>query len=103
MGDTLRLEAVHGSVDGPSDDISCKMFVNDSITIDGDWRQVDETAWQFNNDTIVTSYSTEFENPLIYPGDEVKKQVKDLGADGFFSKPFKSADLLIKIKKLIGE
>ena len=32
-----------------------------------------------------------------------KKQVKDLGADGFFSKPFKSADLLIKIKKLIGE
>ena len=38
-----------------------------------------------------------------YPGDEVKKQVKDLGADGFFSKPFKSTDLLNKIKELIGE
>ena len=38
-----------------------------------------------------------------YPGDEVKKHVEDLGADGFFSKPFKSADLLIKIKDLIGE
>ena len=38
-----------------------------------------------------------------YPGDEVKKQVKELGADGFFSKPFKSADMLNKIKELIGE
>lgn len=38
-----------------------------------------------------------------YPGDEVKKQVKDLGADGFFPKPFKSTDLLNKIKELIGD
>ena len=38
-----------------------------------------------------------------YPGDEVKKQVKDLGADGFFSKPFNSVDLLNKIKELINE
>ena len=38
-----------------------------------------------------------------YPGKEVIKLVKDLGADGFFSKPFKSADLLTKIKNLIGE
>ncbi len=38
-----------------------------------------------------------------YPGDEIKKQVKELGADGFFSKPFNSVELLSKIKELIGE
>ena len=38
-----------------------------------------------------------------YPGEEVIKQVKDLGAAGFFSKPFKSVDLLNRIKELIGE
>ena len=38
-----------------------------------------------------------------YPGEEIIKLVKDMGADGFFSKPFKSADLLAKIKDLIGE
>ncbi len=38
-----------------------------------------------------------------YPGEEVIKLVKDIGADGFFSKPFKSAELLAKIKDLIGE
>lgn len=38
-----------------------------------------------------------------YPGDEVKKQVKELGADGFFAKPFNSVELLNKIKELIGE
>ncbi len=38
-----------------------------------------------------------------YPGEEIKKQVKELGADGFFSKPFNSVELLSKIKELIGE
>ncbi|MCJ7800730.1 MAG: response regulator [Candidatus Marinimicrobia bacterium] len=38
-----------------------------------------------------------------YPGDEVKNQVKELGADGFFAKPFNSADLLQKIDELIGK
>lgn len=38
-----------------------------------------------------------------YPSDEIKKQVKELGADGFFAKPFNSIELLDKIKKLIGE
>lgn len=38
-----------------------------------------------------------------YPGPEVEKQVKDLGADGFFAKPFNSMELLKKIKALIGE
>lgn len=38
-----------------------------------------------------------------YPGDEIKKQVKELGADGFFAKPFNSVELLNKIKELIGE
>lgn len=38
-----------------------------------------------------------------YPGDEIKKQVKELGADGFFAKPFNAVELLNKIKELIGE
>ena len=38
-----------------------------------------------------------------YPSDEIKKQVKELGADGFFAKPFDSVELLNKIKELIGE
>ena len=46
------------------------------------------------------------EIPIIfitaYPGEEVKKQAKDLGANGFFSKPFDSNELLTKIRDLIG-
>ena len=38
-----------------------------------------------------------------YPGPEVEKQVRDMGADGFFAKPFNSIELLNKIKSLIGE
>jgi len=38
-----------------------------------------------------------------YPGPEVEKQVKELGADGFFAKPFNSVELLNKIKNLIGD
>lgn len=38
-----------------------------------------------------------------YPGPEIEKQVKELGADGFFAKPFNSVVLLTKIKGLIGE
>ena len=38
-----------------------------------------------------------------YPGPEVEKQVKELGADGFFAKPFNSVDLLNQIKNLIGD
>lgn len=38
-----------------------------------------------------------------YPGDEVKKLIKDMGADGFFAKPFSSSELLNKIRDLIGE
>jgi len=47
------------------------------------------------------------EIPIIfitaYPGDEVVKQIKELGADGFFSKPFRSSDLLNRINELIGD
>jgi len=38
-----------------------------------------------------------------YPGEEVKKEIMELGADGFFAKPFNSINLLNKIKELIGE
>ncbi len=45
--------------------------------------------------------------PIIFitalPGEEVKNLIMDLGADGFFPKPFKIVELLKKIKKLIGE
>jgi len=37
-----------------------------------------------------------------YPGPEIEKQVKELGGDGFFAKPFNSVELLKKIKSLIG-
>lgn len=40
---------------------------------------------------------------ISYSGEEIKKQVKELGADGFFAKPFNSIELLNKIKELIGE
>lgn len=38
-----------------------------------------------------------------YPGEEIKKQVEELGANGFFAKPFNSVDLLNRIRALIGE
>ena len=38
-----------------------------------------------------------------YPGPEIEKQVKDLGADGFFAKPFNSIELLNQIESLIGK
>lgn len=45
--------------------------------------------------------------PIIFitalPEEEVKNLIMDLGADGFFQKPFNSIELLKKIKKLIGE
>ena len=45
--------------------------------------------------------------PIIFitsfPGEEVKKLIMELGADGFFPKPFKFVELLKKIKELIGE
>jgi DNA-binding response OmpR family regulator len=45
--------------------------------------------------------------PIIFitavPGEEVKKLIIELGADGFFPKPFKSIELLKKIEELIGE
>jgi DNA-binding response OmpR family regulator len=37
------------------------------------------------------------------PEEEVKKLTMEMGADGFFSKPFKSVELLKKIEELIGE
>jgi len=36
-----------------------------------------------------------------YPSVEVKKQVIDMGADGFIAKPFSSEDLLDKIRSII--
>ena len=38
-----------------------------------------------------------------YPSEQIKKQVIDMGADGFISKPFNSEDLLDKIHSIIGE
>lgn len=38
-----------------------------------------------------------------YPGPEIEKQVQEMGADGFFAKPFNSKELVKKIKSLIGE
>jgi CheY-like chemotaxis protein len=38
-----------------------------------------------------------------YPGPEIEKQVKELGAEGYFAKPFNSAELVEKIKSLIGD
>ncbi len=37
------------------------------------------------------------------PEEKVKKLTMEMGADGFFSKPFKSVELLKKIEELIGE
>ena len=37
-----------------------------------------------------------------FPSVEVKKQVIDMGADGFIAKPFSSEELLKKIKSIIG-
>ncbi len=37
-----------------------------------------------------------------YPSLEVKKQVTDMGASGFISKPFDSEELIIKIRSIIG-
>ena len=37
------------------------------------------------------------------PEKEVKKLTMEMGADGFFQKPFKSVELLKKIEELIGE
>ena len=45
--------------------------------------------------------------PIIFitgvPGKEVKKLIMDLGADGYFPKPFKFVKLLKKIEELIGK
>jgi len=37
-----------------------------------------------------------------FPSVEVKKQVIDMGADGFIAKPFSSEELLNKIRSIIG-
>ena len=38
-----------------------------------------------------------------FPSIEVKKQVIDMGADGYIAKPFRSKELLKKIEELIGK
>jgi len=38
-----------------------------------------------------------------YPGEEIINQVKELGADGFFAKPFNGVELIKKINSLIGD
>ena len=38
-----------------------------------------------------------------YPGEEVRKQAMELGADDFFPKPFNNEELLQKIEELIGK
>ncbi len=52
----------------------------------------------------VSSYTSMI--PVIfitgYSGVEIEKRSMDLGADGFFPKPFNRNDLLNKIKELIG-
>ena len=37
-----------------------------------------------------------------FPSVEVKKQVIDMGADGFIAKPFSSEELLNKIRSIVG-
>ena len=61
-------------------------------------------AWTFEK-LKATGYTSTI--PIIIisalPGEEVKKLTMEMGADGFFSKPFKSVELLKKIEELIGE
>ena len=56
--------------------------------------------------TLKTSIYTEM-IPIIFitanHSEEVKREVFELGADGFFAKPFNSVELVNKIKELIGE
>lgn len=38
-----------------------------------------------------------------FPSLEIERQVKDMGAIGFISKPFRAEDLLPRIRKVLGE
>lgn len=38
-----------------------------------------------------------------YPSLEIQRQVKEMGAVGFISKPFRADDLLPRIRKVLGE
>ena len=38
-----------------------------------------------------------------YPSKEIKEKVKEMGAVSFISKPFKAEDVLLEIKKALGE
>jgi DNA-binding response OmpR family regulator len=38
-----------------------------------------------------------------YPSIEIQQKVKEMGAVGFISKPFKAEDLLPRIRKVLGE
>jgi DNA-binding response OmpR family regulator len=38
-----------------------------------------------------------------YPSTEIQQKVKEMGAVGFISKPFKAEDLLPRIRKVLGE
>ncbi len=58
----------------------------------------------FNNIKVSTNTSP---IPVIFitgvPGKEIKKLIMNLGADGYFPKPFKFDELIKKIDELIGE
>lgn len=45
--------------------------------------------------------------PIVFltalPPEDVKKKVAELGADGYFSKPYDPEEMLDKVKKILGE
>ncbi len=102
----IRLEVNEYKAFGAIDSYSCIKMANelkpDLILMD---MQLPGTGGVATFEALKASVFTSM-IPIIFisalPEKEVKDLIKDLGADGFFPKPFKIIELLKKIKKLIG-
>lgn len=57
-------------------------------------------------ENLKTALKTTF-IPIIlitaHPSDEIRQQAKELGADDFVTKPFNADELLVKVRKALGE